>query len=112
MAYDEQLAQRVRALLRDEPDVTERKMFGGLAFLLAGRMALAVGQDGLMFRIEPGTGPAHVGGHVRQQVMGERVMSGWLHADSEGLATEEELRAVVDRGRAMARGLSWRDRGR
>lgn len=106
MGYDEHLAQRVRVLLQSEPDVTEKKMFGGLAFLLAGRMAVAVGQDGLMFRIEPGTGPAHVGGHVRQQVMGERVMSGWLHADTEGLATEEDLRAVVDHGRATARGLS------
>lgn len=58
MGYDEHLAQRVRTLLQDETDVTEKKMFGGLAFLLAGHMAVAVGQDGLMFRIEPGTGPA------------------------------------------------------
>ncbi|QFG69670.1 TfoX/Sxy family protein [Ornithinimicrobium pratense] len=105
MAYDEGLAQRVRALLQDEADVTEKRMFGGLAFLLAGHMAVAVGEDGLMFRIEPGTGEAQVGGHVREQVMGERVMTGWLHADTCGLATEDQLRAVVDRGKATTRAL-------
>lgn len=103
MAYDEQLAQRVRVLLGDEPDVTEKKMFGGLGFLLDGRMAVAVGQDGLLFRSEPGTGAEHLGGHVREQVMGQRVMSGWLHADTAGLGEKEQLRAVVDQGRAMAR---------
>lgn len=105
MGYDEHLAQRVRTLLQDEPDVTEKAMFGGLAFLLSGHMAVAVGPDGLMFRIEPGTGPARVGGHVREQVMGERVMTGWLHADTAGLASEHELRAVVDHGRATARAM-------
>ena len=105
MAYDEHLAQRVRTLLEDEADVTEERMFGGLAFLLSGHMAVAVGQDGLMFRIEPGTGPAQVGGHVREQVMGERVMSGWLHADTTGLVTEDQLRAVVDHGRTTAKAL-------
>ncbi|WP_131105883.1 TfoX/Sxy family protein [Ornithinimicrobium sufpigmenti] len=105
MAYDEELAQRVRDLLRDEADVTEKKMFGGLAFLLADHMAVAVGEDGLMFRIEPGTGEAQVGGHVREQVMGDRVMTGWLHVDTAGLTTADELCAVVDRGTATARAL-------
>ena len=105
MAYDEGLAQRVRDLLQDEADMTEKKMFGGLAFLLSGHMAVAVGADGLMFRIEPGTGKAQVGGPVRQQTMGERVMTGWLHVDTDGLVTEAQLRTVVDRGKATARAL-------
>ena len=105
MAYDEELAERIRHVLDGEPGLTEKKMFGGLAFLIDGNMAVAAGGDGaLMLRRDPGREDP-VGEHIRPQVMGERVMSGWLHVDTEGLATAEALREIVGRGLSYARTL-------
>lgn len=105
MAYDEGLAERIRHLLDGEPGVSEKKMFGGLSFLVDGNMAVAAGDDGaLMFRRDPARADP-VGEHIRPQVMGERVMSGWLHVDAEGVATEEALREIVGRGVRYARTL-------
>lgn len=104
MSYDEGLAERIRLVLADAPGVSEKKMFGGLAFLVDGHMAVAAGEDGLMFRRDPDredpTGP-----HIKPQVMGERVMSGWLHVDAEGVADDESLREIVGRGVSVARTL-------
>lgn len=105
MAYDEGLAERIRHVLRDEPGVREKRMFGGLAFLVDGNMAVAAGSDGaLMLRRDPG-GEDPVGEHIRPQVMGERVMSGWLHVDAEGVEADEQLEEIIARGVSYARTL-------
>lgn len=105
MAYDEGLAERIRHVLEGEPGVSEKKMFGGLAFLVDGNMAVAAGSEGsLMFRRDPDREDP-TGEHIRPQVMGERVMSGWLHVDAEGLETAEQLRDIVGRGLSYARTL-------
>lgn len=105
MAYDEALAERIRHLLEGQPGVSEKKMFGGLAFLVDGTMAVAAGGDGaLMFRRDPEREDP-VGEHIRPQVMGKRVMSGWLHVDAEGVASDEDLRDIVMRGVSFARRL-------
>ena len=105
MAYDEGLAERIREVLNDEPGIHEKRMFGGLAFLVDGNMAVAAGSDGaLMFRRDPDREDP-VGEHIRPQVMGERVMSGWLHVDVEGLESDEQLKEIVGRGLSYARSL-------
>lgn len=105
MTYDEGLAERIRHVLADEPGVREKKMFGGLSFLVDGNMAIAAGADGaLMFRRDPDRDDP-VGDHIRPQVMGERVMSGWLHVDAEGVESDEQLREIVGRGVSFARTL-------
>ena len=105
MTYDEGLAERIRHVLMGESGVSEKKMFGGLSFLVDGNMAVAAGNDGaLMFRRDPDRDDP-VGDHIRPQVMGERVMSGWLHVDAEGVETDEQLREIVERGVSFARTL-------
>ena len=80
MAYDEDLAARVRERLRGRADVSEKRMFGGLAFLVAGSMAIAVsGKGGLMARVDPAEGPDLVERDgVAPMIMNKRPMSGWL----------------------------------
>jgi TfoX/Sxy family transcriptional regulator of competence genes len=107
MAYDEDLANRIRELLAGEPDVTETKMFGGLAFLVGGHMSVAAsGQGGLMVRIEPEATEALVAKpHARPFAMRGREMQGWLRVDAEGLRTKRQLEPWVKRGVAYARSL-------
>jgi TfoX/Sxy family transcriptional regulator of competence genes len=107
MAYDEDLANRIRELLADEPGVTEQRMFGGLAFLVGGHMSVAAsGQGGLMVRVEPEETEALLAQpHARPFEMRGREMRGWLRVDSEGLQTERELAPWVARGLAYARSL-------
>lgn len=106
MAYDERLAARIRHFLADEPGVTEKKMFGGLAFLVDGHMAVAANSQGdLMFRADPATADDLLSDHVRLQTMGERVMRGWLHVDATGLETDGQLGEVVAHGVTYARTL-------
>ena len=87
MAYDEDLANRIRELLAGEPDVTEKTMFGGLAFLVGGNMAVAAsGQGGLMVRVDPEATDALVAKpHARPFEMRGRAMRGWLRVDPEGV---------------------------
>jgi TfoX/Sxy family transcriptional regulator of competence genes len=107
MAYDEALAERIRGLIGDEAAVTEKKMFGGLAFLVGGNMAVAAsGQGGLMVRVDPAdsetlvqTTPAEV------MVMRGRAMAGWLRLASSDVASRDELAEWVARGVAFARSL-------
>ena len=108
MAYDEDLAGRLRALLAGEADVTERKMFGGLAFLAGGSMAVAVsGEGGLMVRVVPqDTTALLVQPGVRPVEMRGRTLDGWVRVDAEAVATEGELAGWVQRGVAYARGLA------
>jgi hypothetical protein len=107
MAYDEELAHRVRELLADEHGLSEMRMFGGLAFLLNGNMSVAVsGQGGLMVRVHPdATAEALSRPHTREFVMRGRAMAGWIRVDVEGVATKRRLGAWVARGVAFARTL-------
>jgi TfoX/Sxy family transcriptional regulator of competence genes len=107
MAYDEDLANRIRELIAAEADVTEQRMFGGLAFLVRGNMSVAAsGQGGLMVRVDAADGERLLGGeHVRPFEMRGRTMSGWLRVDGEGVRTKRQLEPWVRRGVAYARSL-------
>ena len=107
MAYDEDLANRVRELISLESGLTEKKMFGGLAFLLNGHMSVGVsGQGGLMVRVDPEETDALVAKpHARPFEMRGREMQGWLRVDAEGVRTKRQLEPWVRRGVAHARSL-------
>ena len=107
MAYDEALADRIRELLAHETDITERRMFGGLAFLVAGNMAVAAsGQGGVMVRVAPEETDALAAvPHARPFEMRGRPMQGWLRVDTDGVRTTGELEPWVRRGTAYARSL-------
>jgi TfoX/Sxy family transcriptional regulator of competence genes len=108
MAYDEDLANRLRELIAEEPEVTEQRMFGGLAFLVGGNMAVAAsGQGGLMVRVDPGDSEALLASpHARPFEMRGRPMRGWLRVDAEGVRTKRQLEPWVRRGVTYARSLS------
>ena len=105
MAYDEELAHRIREVVEGEPGLGEKRMFGGLAFLVNGNMAVsASGQGGLLLRIDPGQADSLVDQeHVRRFVMRGREMDGWLHVDVESIETDDELRRWVSHGLTYAR---------
>ena len=107
MAYDEDLADRIRELVGGESDLTEKKMFGGLAFLLGGNMAVAVsGQGGVMVRVDPAESDTLVARtNARRVEMRGRSMQGWLRVDTEHLRTERQLAEWVEMGTAYARSL-------
>jgi TfoX/Sxy family transcriptional regulator of competence genes len=107
MAYDEQLAERIRELFGGEPDLAEKKMFGGLAFLIGGNMAIgASGQGGLLVRVDPADTDALVETtSARPMEMRGREMKGWLRVDSEDVPTRDTLAEWVARGSAYARSL-------
>lgn len=107
MAYDEALAERIRQLAGGEPRLTEKKMFGGLAFLVGGNMAVAAsGQGGLMVRVAPESSDDLVAATgARPVVMRGREMRGWLRVEAADLATKRALAAWVDRGVGYARTL-------
>ena len=107
MAYDEELAMRIRELIAGERRLTEQKMFGGLAFLIGGNMAIAAsGQGGLLVRVAPEDSDALVKNHgATIAVMRGRPMPGWLRVDEAKVATKRELGAWVKRGVAYAGSL-------
>jgi TfoX/Sxy family transcriptional regulator of competence genes len=107
VAYDDDLANRIRELIAGEPDVSEQKMFGGLAFLVGGNMSVAAsGQGGLMVRVDPGdTDELLAKPHTQPFVMRGRAMQGWLRVDAEGVRTKRQLEPWVRRGVAYARSL-------
>ena len=107
MAYDEDLANRIRELIADTSGVTEKKMFGGLAFLVGGKMAVAAsGQGGLMVRVDPGETDALLRKpNARPFEMRGRAMDGWLRVEAEGVRTKRQLEPWVKRGVAYARSL-------
>jgi TfoX/Sxy family transcriptional regulator of competence genes len=107
MAYDEDLANRIRELTAGEAGVTEQKMFGGLAFLIGGNMAVAAsGQGGLMLRVDPEETEKLLGKpHAYPFEMRGRQMQGWLRVDDEGVRTKRQLEPWVKRGVAYARSL-------
>jgi hypothetical protein len=107
MAYDEELADRIRTVLQKEPGLTEKRMFGGLAFLVGGNMAVsASGKGGLLLRIDPADTESLVEapGVDRFEMRG-REMGGWLRVGPEAVGTDAELRRWVRRGIAYARTL-------
>jgi TfoX/Sxy family transcriptional regulator of competence genes len=107
VSYDEELADRIRELVSGEAGLTEQKMFGGLAFLIGGNMAVsASGQGGLMVRVDPArsdelvaTTPAH------PLEMRGRPMAGWLRVGTEHVRTKRELAKWVAMGTTYARSL-------
>ena len=107
MPYDEELASRIRELLADEPHVTERRMFGGLAFLVNGNMAVAAsGQGGLLVRVDPAESEGLVATtNARPMEMRGRPMQGWLRVDPEEVRADRELASWVERGVTYARAL-------
>ncbi len=111
MAYDEDLAKRIRELLADRPDVTERKMFGGLAFLVGGHMAVsASGRGGIMVRVDPAQSDRLVATSAAYPMeMRGRPMDGWVRVDAEHLRTKRQLARWVDRGMAYATSLPAKD---
>ena len=111
MAYDEDLADRIRELIASEPDLTEKKMFGGLAFLIGGNMSVsASGQGGLMVRVDPdATRNLLAEPHVKPFEMRGRQMDGWLRVAPEGVRTKRDLEPWVRRGVAYARSLPPKD---
>jgi TfoX/Sxy family transcriptional regulator of competence genes len=107
MAYDEALAARIRELVGGEDGVSEMKMFGGLAFLINGNMAVsASGQGGLLLRVDPEQGEA-LGAEVHAEpfVMRGRAMAGWLRVAPEAVADDDGLKRWAARGVAYARTL-------
>jgi TfoX/Sxy family transcriptional regulator of competence genes len=107
VAYDEDLANRIRELLGGEEGVTEKRMFGGLAFLVNGNMSVsASGQGGLLLRVDPAeTDELLSQPHAQPFEMRGRSMQGWLRVDTDGLRTKDELERWVARGTAYARSL-------
>jgi TfoX/Sxy family transcriptional regulator of competence genes len=107
MAYDEELANRLRELLAAERGVDEKRMFGGLAFLINGNMAVvASGRGGLMVRVPPGETAALVArDHVEPMIMAGRETRGWIRVDEAGWRTKQQLRSWVTRGVEHAKSL-------
>jgi len=107
MAYDEELACRIRDRIGATPDLTEKKMFGGLAFLVGGNMAVAAsGQGGLLVRVDPAeSGELVAASNARPMEMRGRQMPGWLRVDSDDVRSDAALAEWVDRGVKYARSL-------
>jgi hypothetical protein len=107
MAYDEALAARIRGAVQGEPGVTEKAMFGGLAFLVGGNMAVsASGQGGMLLRCDPARTETLVAepGVERFEMRG-RAMDGWLRVDDEAVSSDADLDRWVGLGVAYARSL-------
>ena len=107
MAYDEELADRIRALVAGEAGLTEKKMFGGLAFLVGGNMAVAAsGKGGVLVRVDPAESDTLVATtNARLMEMRGRSMQGWLRVDPEDLRTKRQLAKWVELGTTYARSL-------
>jgi hypothetical protein len=107
MAYDEDLAGQIRDLIGPDPELTEKKMFGGLAFLIRGHMAIsASGQGGVLVHVDPGRSAGLVATtNAAPAVMQGREMPGWLRVSPEDLASDDDLSRWVDIGIEQARSL-------
>jgi TfoX/Sxy family transcriptional regulator of competence genes len=107
MAYDEQLADRIRELVGSEADLTEQQMFGGLAFLIGGNMAVAAsGQGGVLVRVDPAQSDALVAAtSARPMEMRGRQMQGWLRVGPDEVRTRRQLARWVELGTSYARSL-------
>ena len=107
MAYDSELANRIRTAVQDEPGLSEKRMFGGLAFLINGNMAIcASSEGGLLLRVDSTRIESMVDLEgVRRFTMRGREVNGWLHVDATVLRTADDLRRWVNHGLTCARSL-------
>jgi hypothetical protein len=107
VAYDEELAQRIRQLIGSNPELTQKKMFGGLAFMIRGNMAIAASSEGAaMVRVDPAQSDSSVATtKVTLVKMHGRDMPGWLRVSSDDLRTDEQLALWVEMGTGYARSL-------
>jgi len=107
MAYDLLLAERIRGLIKNQPGLTEKKMFGGLAFLINGNMTIsASGHGGVMLRVDPNGSEALISSsHARVVEMRGRLMPGWLRIDTEYLHSDSDLSKWVQIATAYTRSL-------
>jgi TfoX N-terminal domain len=107
VTYDDDLAVRIRELVRGEAGLSEKRMFGGLAFLIRGNMAIsASGQGGVLVRVEPSKSLGLAArAHAQVAVMRGREMPGWLRVDADGVRTKPQLQRWVSEGVAFARSL-------
>jgi hypothetical protein len=107
MAYDHELAGRIRQLIGSDPELTEKKMFGGLAFLIRGNMAIAASSEGgAMVRLDPARSDALVATTKATLMnMRGRDMPGWLRVSSDDLRTDDQLAPWVEIGTGYARSL-------
>lgn len=107
MTYDVELADRLRELLSDQPTLVERRMFGGLAFMVSGHMAVATsGTGGLLLRVDPArTESLVVEPRASRFVMRGREMQGWLRIDIDARASDDELNGWVKHGVDYVRSL-------
>jgi TfoX/Sxy family transcriptional regulator of competence genes len=106
MAFSESLALRIRERLARRKQIEEKKMFGGLAFLLNGNMCVGVHKDSLIVRIDPEqTDAALDEPHVRVFDVGGRAMKGWVLVDPEGVERDEELHDWIERAMKFVRSL-------
>jgi hypothetical protein len=106
VAFDEALAARVRGALRARKGIAEKKMFGGIAFLLNGNMSCGVHGDELIVRLDPEhTEQALREPHVRVFDLTGRPMKGWLLVARDGVAADDDLRSWIGRGVEYARSL-------
>jgi TfoX/Sxy family transcriptional regulator of competence genes len=107
VAYDEDLANRIRELLAAQDGVVEKRMFGGLAFLIGGHMSVsASGRGGLLVRVDPAQTDALLDQpHTEPFVTRGRAMDGWLRVDADGVRTKRQLERWVARSVSQARSL-------
>jgi hypothetical protein len=107
MSYDKDLADRIRELVGDEPQLTEQKMFGGLAFIIGGNMAVAAsGQGGLLVRVGPDKSAGLVARtSAEPMVMRGRSMQGWLRVTGSEVRTKRQLARWIALGTSYARSL-------
>ena len=107
MSFDEDLAARIREIIGGEADLTEKRMFGGLAFLIGGNMAIsASGQGGVLVRVDPAKGVELAGRpHAQVAVMRGREMPGWLRVEADGVQSRAQLQRWVEEGVGYARSL-------
>jgi TfoX/Sxy family transcriptional regulator of competence genes len=107
VAYDQDLADRIRELVAGEPDLSEKKMFGGLAFLVGGNMAVAAsGEGGILVRVDPASSDRLTKrSNARPMEMRGREMSGWLRVDADDVRSKRQLERWVTIGTTYARSL-------
>jgi TfoX/Sxy family transcriptional regulator of competence genes len=106
VAYEEHIANRIREVVAGEAGVTEKRMFGGLAFLINGNMSVsASGRGGILLRVDPAETDALIAApHAERAVMGGRTMDGWLRVDVDALP-DDQMETWIGRGVAYARSL-------
>lgn len=107
MAFDEDLADRIRELTEPQRNITEKKMFGGIAFMVGGKMAVGIIGEDLMVRVGPDDHEAALKrAHVRPMDFTGRPMKGYVYVAPEGVRTKAQLAKWVERGIAFARTLT------